>query len=195
MTHDGDDTGSLPGSSPSSAPGPLGSAASTPGTAATNDAGGTADALGGTTGRAASSTTPDDVAAWRAQRTEAAAHQANELERRRALESAEAAELLREFVAEAERRGIAPVPLQARSYAGDATYRTRTLGWYLRKNRTLAVGTDASFYILSVQGGLSARLRGATLVPSDPPLVLGKGGRDGESISLADAIELVLERG
>ncbi|OCI29963.1 hypothetical protein [Oerskovia enterophila] len=192
MTHDGDDTEGLPGSSPSSAPGPHGPAA---GTHATNDAGGTAGALGGTAGRAASSTTPDDVAAWRAQRTEAAAHQANELERRRALESAEAAELLREFVAEAERRGIAPVPLQARSYAGDATYRTRTLGWYLRKNRTLGVGTDASFYILSVQGGLSARLRGATLVPSDPPLVLGKGGRDGESISLADAIELVLERG
>ncbi|MET4224837.1 hypothetical protein [Oerskovia enterophila] len=191
MTHDGDDTGSLPGSSPSSAPGAHGPATGTP---ATNGAGGTADAVGGTTG-AARSTTPDDVAAWRAQRTEAAAHQANELERRRALEAAEAAELLREFVAEAGRRGIAPVPLQARSYAGDATYRTRTLGWYLRKNRTLAVGTDASFYILSVQGGLSARLRGATLVPSDPPLVLGKGGRDGESISLADAIELVLERG
>ncbi|MGW6005038.1 hypothetical protein ACWFNS_15635 [Oerskovia enterophila] len=191
MTHDGDDSGSLPGSSPSSAPGAHGPATGTP---ATNDAGGTADAVGGATG-AARSTAPDDVAAWRAQRTEAAAHQANELERRRTREAAEAAELLREFVAEAGRRGIAPVPLQARSYAGDATYRTRTLGWYLRKNRTLAVGTDASFYILSVQGGLSARLRGATLVPSDPPLVLGKGGRDGESISLADAIELVLERG
>ena len=179
MTHDGDDTGDLPGSSPSSA----------------HEAHGPADAAGGTTAGATSSTTPDDVAAWRAQRTEAAAHQANELERRRAQESAQAAALLREFVAEAERRGIAPVPLQARSYAGDATYRTKTLGWYLRKNRTLAVGTDASFYILSVQGGLSARLKGATLVPSDPPLVLGKGGRDGESISLADAIELVLERG
>ncbi len=181
MTHDGDDTGDLPGSSPSSAH-------------QAHQAHGPGDAAGGSTG-AASSTTPDDVAAWRAQRTEAAAHQANELERRRAQESAQAAALLREFVAEAERRGIAPVPLQARSYAGDATYRTKTLGWYLRKNRTLAVGTDASFYILSVQGGLSARLKGATLVPSDPPLVLGKGGRDGESISLADAIELVLERG
>ncbi|MEK8228168.1 hypothetical protein NKG05_21980 [Oerskovia sp. M15] len=106
---------------------------------------------------------PDDVAAWRAQRTEAAAHQARELERRRERESAEAAVLLREFVAEAGRRGIAPVPLQARAYAGDATYRTGTLGWYLRKNRTLAVGTDGAFYILSVPGGLAARLRGATL--------------------------------
>ncbi|MBD7999087.1 MULTISPECIES: hypothetical protein [Oerskovia] len=178
MTTDGDGTGrTAPGSSPSSHP---------EGVAGTGSGSGAPPAG---TGR------PDDVAAWRAQRTEAAAHQAAELERRRAQESAEAAVLLREFVAEAGRRGIAPVPLQARSYAGDATYRTRTLGWYLRKNRTLAVGTDGAFYVLSVPGGLSARLRGAVLTPSDPPLVLGKGGRDGESISLADAVALVLERG
>lgn len=179
MTTDGDGTGrTAPGSSPS--PRPEGSGSSGSSTAASPARAGDG---------------PDDVAAWRARRTEAAAHQAAELERRRALESAEAAVLLREFVAEAQRRGIAPVPLHARSYAGDATYRTRTLGWYLRKNRTLAVGTDGSFYVLSVPGGLSARLWGAALSPSDPPLVLGKGGRDGESISLADALALVLERG
>ena len=179
MTTGGDGTGPLvPGSSPSPRPeGPEGS----------GDGSGAA--------RSRRTDTPDDVAAWRAQRTEAAAHQAAELERRRAQESAEAAVLLLEFVAEAGRRGLSPVPLQARSYAGDATYRTRTLGWYLRKNRTLAVGTDGAFYVLSVPGGISARLRGAVLTPSDPPLVLGKGGRDGESISLADALALVLERG
>lgn len=183
MTTDGDDTGrTTPGSSPSSRPGT--------GTAGVPD-----DATSGATRSPDAATGPDDVAAWRARRTEAAAHQAAELERRRALESAEAATLLLEFVAEAERRGIAPVLLQARSYAGDATYKTRTLGWYLRKNRSVAVGIDGSFYLLSVPGGLSARLRGATLTPSDPPIVLGKGGRDGESISLADALALVLERG
>ncbi|WP_248700174.1 hypothetical protein [Oerskovia turbata] len=179
MSTDGDGTGrTTPGSSPSPRPEVPASAHGGPG----------APSAPGTD-------LPDDVAAWRARRTEAAAHQAAELERRRAQESAEAAVLLREFVAEAGHRGIAPVPLQARSYAGDATYRTRTLGWYLRKNRTLAVGTDGAFYVLSVPGGLSARLRGAVLTPSDPPLVLGKGGRDGESISLADAVALVLERG
>jgi hypothetical protein len=181
MTTDGDGTGpTAPGPSPSARPdaSPEPGARSVPPAPASQRADG-----------------PDDVAAWRAQRTEAAAHQAAELERRRAQESAQAAVLLREFVAEAQRRGISPVPLQARSYAGDATYRTRTLGWYLRKNRTLAVGVDGSFYVLSVPGGLSARLRGATLTPSDPPLVLGKGGRDGESISLADALALVLDRG
>jgi hypothetical protein len=31
-----------------------------------------------------------------------------------------------------------------------------------------------------------------TPAPSDPPLVLGKGGRDGESIDLADALARVL---
>jgi hypothetical protein len=185
MTTDGDGTGpTAPGPSPSAHPDASPPAATTAGTAG-----------GSSTLGAANGSRPDDVASWRAQRTEAAAHQAAELERRRAQESAQAAVLLREFVAEAQRRGISPVPLQARSYAGDATYRTRTLGWYLRKNRTLAVGTDGSFYVLSVPGGFSARLRGATLTPSDPPLVLGKGGRDGESISLADALALVLERG
>lgn len=135
-----------------------------------------------------------DVDAWRRQRTEAAEHQQRELDRRRAAESAAARDLLADFVAAARARGIAPEPLRARTFTGGATYRTSVEGWYLRRNRSVAVGTDGEFYVLGVPASISARLRGARLVPSDPPLVLGKGGRDGESVDLAEALARVLDR-
>ena len=37
-----------------------------------------------------------------------------------------------------------------------------------------------------------ARLRGPRLAPSDPPLVVGLGGRDGESMPLADLLAVRL---
>lgn len=129
---------------------------------------------------------------WRDHRTHAAAAHAEALERRRAGEAARASELLAEFVSEARRRGIPPVRLQARSYDGRSRYRTSTEGWYLRRNESVAVGVDGAFYLLNVPASFRARLRGATLEPSDPPLVLGKGARDGESIDLVDALAIAL---
>lgn len=129
---------------------------------------------------------------WRDARTEAATARAEALERQRAGEVAQARELIKAFVREATARRIEPVRLRARSYDGRARYRTSTLGWYLRKNESVAVGTDGAFYVLSVPPSLRAVVTGASLEPSDPPVVLGKGGRDGESISLADALGLVL---
>ncbi|MBD5786267.1 hypothetical protein IF650_08750 [Cellulosimicrobium terreum] len=131
---------------------------------------------------------------WRRQRTEAAEHQQRELDRRRERESAAARELIAGFVARAREQGLSPEPLRARSYDGRSVFRTDVVGWYLRRNQSVAVGTDGEFYVLSVPGGLRARLRGATLAPSDPPLILGKGGRDGESIDMADALAIVLDR-
>ncbi len=131
---------------------------------------------------------------WRQHRTEAAATHERELNRRREQESAAAHRLLVEFTDEATRRGITPVPLRARSYDGRYRYRTSTTGWYLRLNESVAVGTDGSFFVLGVPTSLRSLLAGVTLTPSDPPLVLGKGGRDGESIDLPDALALVLDR-
>ena len=144
------------------------------------------------------STPPADSSAegeeWRRRRTESAAHQQRELDRQRARETAAARALLAEFVARARERGLAPEPLRARSFDGSATYRTPLKGWYLRRNRSVAVGEDGEFYVLGVPGTVLGRLRGVDVEPSDPPLVLGKGGRDGESIDLADALALVLDR-
>jgi len=49
-----------------------------------------------------------------------------------------------------------------------------------------------SFYVLGVPSSLRALLTGVTLSPSDPPIVLGKGGRDGESVALDALLELRL---
>lgn len=103
--------------------------------------------------------------------------------------------MLAEFVRTATERGIEPVRLKARSYDGQGRYRTSTWGWYLRRNESVAVGTDGEFYLLTVPPSLRARLTGATLEPSDPPLVLGKGARDGESIDLVDALRIALGEG
>ena len=135
---------------------------------------------------------PDDGAAWRERRREAADEHGQALERKRAAQSRQARELIDSFVRDATARGIAPVQLAARNHAGRARYRTGLRGWYLRRNETVAVGTDGEFYVLSVPASLRARVRGATPAASDPPLILGKGGRDGESIDLADALARIL---
>lgn len=129
---------------------------------------------------------------WRDQRAEAAEQHARSLRRRQAAESAEARGLIAQFVADATARGVAPVPLRATSYDGRMRYRTATRGWYLRRNQTVAVGTDGEFYLLTVPRSLRALVSGATPVPSDPPLILGKGARDGESIDLVDALRIAL---
>lgn len=138
-------------------------------------------------------TEPDDDATWQARRREAADVHGQALARKQAAESAQAHELIAEFVREATERGVPAVPLVARSYSGRARYRTTLRGWYLRQNESVAVGTDGEFYVLSVPGSLRARLRGATPPPADPPLILGKGGRDGESIDLPDALARILD--
>ena len=135
---------------------------------------------------------PDDGAAWRERRRDAAVEHAEALERRQAGESLRARTLIQEFVRDATARGVPSVPLLARSYDGRARYRTTVRGWYLRRNESVAVGTDGEFYVLSVPASLRARLRGATPVPSDPPLILGKGGRDGESNDLTQALARAL---
>ena len=130
--------------------------------------------------------------AWRDGRKEAAATHARELERRRQVESAQARRMIAEFVAEARRRGVPPTPLHARSYDGRQRYRTGLEGWYLRKNQSVAVGTDGEFYILTVPRRLRSLVSGADPEPSDPPMILGKGARDGESLDLVDALRIAL---
>ncbi len=75
---------------------------------------------------------------WATRRNRAVAAHAADLARREAAEDARAAELLREFVAAARERGLAPVPLTARSYGGRGRYRTKLRGWYLSPDETMA---------------------------------------------------------
>ena len=109
-------------------------------------------------------------------------------------ESKQAQVLIDRFVAEARERGIAPEPLRATLYTGQ-TVKTDKMGWYLRNNKNLAIGEDGSYYVLTVPGGFRERLTGVKLKPSPPPLVVGKGARDGESGDLAEFLRWRLDAG
>jgi hypothetical protein len=132
----------------------------------------------------------DDQTSWRERRREASIEQAAALERRKAADSAQAQVLLVDFVRELQERGVEPEALRAQVIGSGTSYRTGISGWYLRKNRSVGVDTEANFYILGTTASLAARVTGVKLVPSDPPLVVGQGGRDGESIKLADLLEI-----
>lgn len=133
-----------------------------------------------------------DPEAWRENRRASAAHHAEALARRQAAESAQARQMLRAFVERALADGPEPVPLRARSFDRRHTYATPLRGWYLRQDRTVGVDVDGEFYVLLAPASLAARFRGVRPEPSDPPLILGAGGKDGESLDLDIAIARVL---
>src|SRR4051794_34465823 len=83
-------------------------------------------------------------------------------------ESAKAQVLIDSFVTQAKAAGIPTEPLRATLFGGHSV-RTDKRGWYIRKNRSLAVGEDGAYYVLTVPGGLKERLRGVSLTPSAPP--------------------------
>ncbi|MFI5834008.1 hypothetical protein ACIA5A_10070 [Micromonospora sp. NPDC051300] len=137
----------------------------------------------------------DDGAQWRErQRRAVRAHAAADA-RERAAEQAEAAELVARFAAEAARRGLRADRLTATGHDGRGRYRTRITGWYVDRARSRAVDADGRFYLLTVPPGLRSRLLGADPPPSAPPLVVGRGGRDGESVPLAVLLNRRLEAG
>jgi hypothetical protein len=127
-------------------------------------------------------------------RAEEAARRAELAASQERAESKQAQVLIERFVADAKARGIAPQPLRATLYSGKSV-KTDKVGWYLRKNESLAIGDDGSYYVMTVPGGLRERLSGVKLKASPPPLVVGKGGRDGESGDLAEFLRWRLEAG
>jgi predicted Zn-dependent protease len=137
----------------------------------------------------------DELAAWHEQRRQAVAGHAAAQEAGRAAEAAQAAVLLADFVRQAAERGLAPETLRARSFNGSATYRTTLRGWYLKTNRSIAVGADGEFYVLTVPSSLRARFAGAEVAPSVPRLIVGAGGGDGETMPLAQLLRRRLDAG
>ncbi|MEV0901866.1 hypothetical protein [Actinoplanes sp. NPDC049802] len=137
----------------------------------------------------------DEQAAWREQQRRAVAIRAAALEADRTAEARQATALLDDFVRRAADAGLAPHTLAARSLDGRSTYRTRIRGWYLKSDRSVAVGDDGEYYVLTVTPSLRARFAGAELSPSMPRLIVGAGGRDGESIPLATLLDRRLTAG
>ncbi|BCJ33576.1 hypothetical protein Athai_10790 [Actinocatenispora thailandica] len=138
--------------------------------------------------------TGDEQQARRRASAHAAAVHADAQRKAREAQQRKARELVAGFVRDVTARGIAAVPLTARGYGGRHRYRTGLRGWYLKPDRSIAVGTDGEFYILSVPDSALARVRGARLAPTPPPLTVGEGARDGETLPLADLLRLRLDR-
>lgn len=109
-------------------------------------------------------------------------------------ESVKAQQLIDGFLRDAAAAGIAAEPLRATLYTGQSV-KTDKRGWYLRKNKSVAIGEDGGYYILTVPGGWTERLRGVQLRTSPPPLIVGKGGRDGETGDLIEFLDRRLQQG
>ena len=67
------------------------------------------------------------------------------------------------------------------------------VGWYLRRDRSIGVGLDGSFYVLLVAPVRFGRWRAVRVAPTPPPLQVGKGARDGESFDLGELLEMRLQ--
>ena len=132
---------------------------------------------------------------WRASRRAAFEVHAQAQRRAEAAQSQQARPLVADFVRRALEQALAPTALRARAYSGSATYRTRLQGWYLQPTGPLAIGVDSEFYLLIAAPGLTARLRGVDVAPSPPPLAVGRGARDGESMSLQELLTWRLAAG
>lgn len=129
---------------------------------------------------------------WQAERRAAADAHARALADREARESAKARAMLAEFVRRARQRGLEPEPLVVQGYGGKGTAKSQVKGWYLRVDRSVGVGEDGEFYVLTAPLTLLDRVRGVTVAPKPPPLVIGRGSGDGDSIDLAEAINRAL---
>lgn len=108
-------------------------------------------------------------------------------------ESAQAQRMIDDFVVTVRERGITAEPLQATLLDGPVV-RTDRRGWYLRQNRSVAIGENGEYYVLVVPGGWRERIRGVRLTPTPPPLIVARGGRDGESGDLAFFLDLFLSQ-
>ena len=113
-------------------------------------------------------------------------------DRRRAAESARAQLLVDRFVADAVRAGLPTEELTVRPWNGGGRYRTGISGWYLRNDRSIGVGVDGGYYVLIAPPVWFGRWRTVRVAPTPPPLTVGAGARDGESIDLAPLLAMRL---
>lgn len=110
-------------------------------------------------------------------------------QRREDRESAKAQVLIDDFVAQATERGLPTEELAARPWSGSGRYRTGIVGWYLKQDRSVGVDVDGRYYTLVVAPRRFGRWQTVRVEPSPPPIQVGKGARDGESVALAELLE------
>lgn len=132
----------------------------------------------------------DDAAQRRAERADRADYHVQEQRRRSERESAKAQVLLDRFVQRATESGLPTEELTARPWSGRGRYRTGVEGWYLRQDLSVGVSVEGGYYVLIVPPERFGRFRKVSLAPTPPPLQVGQGGRDGESVALDVLLDL-----
>ena len=137
----------------------------------------------------------EDLEREKAERAERAAYHVDADRKRRERESAKAQVLVDAFVARAREAGFPTEELTAKPWSGSGRYRTGVQGWYLRRDQSIGVGTDGGYYVLVTAPQRFGRWRTVALEPSPPPLQVGAGARDGESIALDALLQLRLDAG
>ena len=136
----------------------------------------------------------DDVEKPRAQRaSKEVDYHVEALRRRAERETAQAQVLIDRFLRQASEAGLATEELTARPWSGRGRYRTGVQGWYLRRDHSVGLGVDGHYYVLVVPPVRLGRWRTVRVDPSPPPLQVGQGARDGESISLDALLQLRLD--
>lgn len=134
----------------------------------------------------------DEAEQRRAERAAQADYHVAAQQRRDAAESVKAQVLIDRFVERATAAGLPTEALTASPWSGRGRYRTGVTGWYLKRNRSIGVSTDGGYYVLIVAPERFGRWRGVTLQRTPPPLQVGKGGRDGDSVALDLLLDLRL---
>ena len=134
----------------------------------------------------------EDALEGRAERAERADYHVEAQRKKAERESAKAQVLLDRFVAHATRAGLPTEELTARPWSGRGRYRTGVVGWYLRGDQSVGLGVDGSYYVLVVPPERFGRWRTVPIDPTPPPLQVGQGARDGESVALDVLLEMRL---
>lgn len=116
-------------------------------------------------------------------------------DRRRQRESEQAQALVDRFVQDAVRAGLPTEELTARPWSGGGRYRTGIEGWYLKRDRSVGISREGDYHVLVVAPRRWGRWRTLRLDPVPPPLVVGEGARDGESVALETLLRIRLESG
>ncbi|MEP6649731.1 MAG: hypothetical protein ABJA74_07420 [Lapillicoccus sp.] len=113
-------------------------------------------------------------------------------QRRSDAESAKAQVLVDRFIEQAAQAGLATEELTACPWSGGGRYRIGVQGWYLRRDRSIGVGVNGGYYVLVVAPQRFGRWRRVDVAPTPPPLQVGQGARDGESVALDTLLDMRL---
>ena len=135
----------------------------------------------------------DDPGDRRDERAAQADYHVAAQQRRDREESVKAQVLLDAFVEQDTQAGVPTEELTARPWSGGGRYKTGVVGWYLKRDQSVGVGVDGRFYVLVVAPQRFGRWRTVTVEPTPPPLQVGKGGRDGDSVALDTLLEKRIE--